>query len=53
MKASQSDTLRAKHQNTYREGEGGKREVAIKDEVKDCTMPKHIQFIFTQSIKFY
>jgi hypothetical protein len=53
MKASQSDTLRAKHQNTYREGGGGKREVATKDEVKDYTMPKHIQLIFTQSIKFY
>lgn len=53
MKASQSDTLRAKHQNTYGEGGGEKREVATKDEVKDCTMSKHIQFIFTQSIKFY
>jgi hypothetical protein len=51
MKASQSDTLRANHQNTYEERE--KREVATKDEVKDCTMSKHIQFIFTQSIKFY
>jgi hypothetical protein len=39
LKASQSDTLCAK-QNTYGEGGGGKREVATKDEVKDCSKTK-------------
>jgi hypothetical protein len=40
FKASQSDTLCAKQQNTYEEGGGGKREVATKDEVNDCSKTK-------------